>query len=251
MCSRHITYIILDFLASRSILKKSGKNRSMIKIRWLSKMKILIILAITILCILLYSNIKVELNYKRSDGNDIFTITIIAFYGIFRSKKQVPFIDLVKGSDNLDELEIKSETQYNFKEKSTDKSTTNINEFEEILKKYKKLYIKFGKYMNPFMRYIKRKINLNNISWDTEIGVGDAAQTAVITGIIWSVKSYVISFIYNNYNLYEVFINVDPNYNIKTLKTSIDCIFTIKLGDIINAGIKILMLQVKDGEKNE
>ena len=70
-----------------------------------------------------------------------------------------------------------------------------------------------------------------------------------MVGAIWAVKTSVIFLINKSYDLPEVLINVVPNYNINTFETTIDCIFSIKLGYIINANIKVLLAQIKDGVK--
>jgi len=221
-------------------------------IRWLDNMNILIIgISIVLLIIILYSNIKVEINFKRYDEDDILSINITVFYGIFKYKKQIPFMDLVNGRDNISALEFKSKVEYNEKLKCANKSVINVSEAEKIINKYRKLYIRFEKFIVPFIKRIKEKIIIRKIYLNTELGTNDAAETAVITGIIWSIKSYVVTILANNYNLSDVFVNVVPNYNISTFKTSIDCIFSIKLGNIINEVVKTLLANKRDGVKNE
>ncbi len=215
-------------------------------------MRILLVLLIIIfLFILLYSNIKVEINFKRYDKDDILIISITVFYGIFTYKKQIPFIDFIKKNEGKPGLEIKSQTKENENITSDKESIIDINEMKNFLKKYKKLYIKFKKYIIPFKTYIQKKMIFKSIYWNSEVGIGSADETAILTGIIWSIKSTFISLISNSYNLLDTFINVTPNYNTNTVKTHINCIFTIKLGHIINAGVKTLLIKMKDGEKNE
>lgn len=213
-------------------------------------MKVFIVpLIIIYIYIIIRSNIKVELNLKRYQKNDKLTMIII--YGMFKYKKQIPFIDIIQGINNNFALEVKTNEEYSEKYKDDNKSVVNINEFEKIIKKYRRIYKRFSKYIIPFMEHIKEKIKINNINWNTEVGLSDACETAIFTGTIWSIKSTIISFIYNNYNLYNSHINVVPNYNTATFKTSINCIFTIKVGDIITVGLKTLLAKAKDGVKNE
>jgi len=213
-------------------------------------MNILIISAIIILIfILLYSNIKIKVNFKRHDDNDMIILNITVLYGIFTYTKQIPFVDIVKGYNNVPAVEIQSNKQYNENYKGDSKSVFNTNEIEKYIKKYKELYIKFEKLIIPFTKRLKQKVIFNEIYWNTELGIDDAANTAIITGILWSVKSTMLVFISNNFNLHSKYINVVPNYNIKTFKTSINCIFTVKLGNIINVAAKTLIVYIKDGGK--
>lgn len=212
---------------------------------------LVMLLIIIFLFILLYSKIKVEINFKQYDKDDILIISITVFYGIFTYKKQIPFMDFIKENDGEPALEIKSQSKENENLISDKESIVDINEIKNIFKKYKKLYIKYKKYVIPFKKYIEKKMIFKSIYWNSEVGLGNADETAILTGIIWSIKSTFISLISNSYNLLDTFINVTPNYNTNTIKTHINCIFTIKLGHIINAGVKTLLIRIKDGEKNE
>lgn len=212
---------------------------------------LLILLILTFLFILLYSNVKVEITFKRYNKDDILIINIAVFYGIFTYKKQIPFMDLIKINNEIQGIESESQSKINKSLINDKQSIIKISEIRKYLEKFKKIYNKFKKYIIPFKNYVQEKILFKRIYWNSEIGVGNADETAIVTGIIWSIKSTFISFMSNSYNLLDTVIDVTPNYNVNTIKTHINCIFTIKLGHIINAGIKILLIRIKDGVKNE
>ncbi|QUH20730.1 DUF2953 domain-containing protein [Alkaliphilus sp. B6464] len=211
-------------------------------------MGILIIIGI-FLFIILYSNLKIAINFTRYHEDDVITMDFTALYGIFKYTTKIPFIDLVKGHNEIPALEVKTEVELGKNERhiGDNKSIVNIHEIENIIKKYKRLYIRY----KTLITHIREKLIISNISWVTEFGTGDAAETAIITGVIWTIKPGLISLVCNRYNSLDIFVNVVPNYNIKTFETSIDCIFRIKLGHIINAGLKTLLVKIKDGVKNE
>lgn len=92
--------------------------------------------------------------------------------------------------------------------------------------------------------------------WNTEIGVGGAADTAIAVGIVWSFLSVVMSGV----SRYVVFTNtrpsirVNPRFNQVVLDTSILCIFESRFGDIIIAGFRtllgIIVAYVRGGEQH-
>lgn len=209
----------------------------------------IIIIIFILLAVILYSNLKVNFSFVRQGKDDCLIINLIGLYGTFKYTTKIPFIDLVDGREGVPALEINTKKEMGKKARQMDhsKSIINLHEMERIINKYKKIYIKY----ETFIKHIKRKLVLNNISWYTEIGTNDAAETAIITGLIWAIKASIIVLISKGYNLSDVYISVVPNYNIDNFETSIDCIFSIKLGYIINAGIKTLLVQIKDGVKNE
>ena len=196
---------------------------------------------------ILYSDLKVRFSYiKRGEDNDII-IDWTGLHGIFRYTKRISAADMVKMDGNIPAPWIDARAMENKDNESIDddKPVYNIYEIKKIIDNYKKIYIKY----EPYIKKVREKLILNNISWYTEIGTGDAAETAVTVGAIWAIKTSVIFLISKNHNLPEVSINVVPNYNINTFETTIDCIFSIKLGYIINANIKVLLAQIKDGVK--
>lgn len=196
---------------------------------------------------ILYSNLKVRLSYiKRGEDNDI-VIDWTGLYGILKYTKKIPAMNMVKTGGNIPPPEIGTQARIDKDNEpiDDDKPVHNVYEIKKVIDNYKKIYIKY----EPYIKKIKENLILNNISWYTEIGTGDAAETAIMVGAIWAVKTSVIFLINKSYDLPEVLINVVPNYNINTFETTIDCIFSIKLGYIINANIKVLLAQIKDGVK--
>ena len=196
---------------------------------------------------ILYSNLKVRFSYiKRGEDNDI-VIEWIGLHGILKYTKRIPAMDMVKMDRTIPPPGIGTRTMTDKDNEpiDDDKPIYNIYEIEKIIDNYKKNYIKY----EPYIKIIKENLILNNISWYTEIGMGDAAETAVTVGAVWAIKASVIFLISKSYNLPEVLINVVPNYNTNTFETTIDCIFSVKLGYIINANIKVILAQIKDGVK--
>lgn len=213
-------------------------------------MLVLIISIIVVLIIsILYSNLKIKLNFSRYDEDDNLTISVSGLYGIFKYTKNISIMDLIKEKNDMPALKINTEVLVGSKDKkiNKDKSIYNMYEIERIINNYKTIYIKY----QPYIRQIKKNLVFNNISWSTKVGTGDAAETAILTGSIWAIKAFIIIYISKNYKCSNLLVNVIPDYNINTFETSIDCIFSIKLGYIINVDIKTLLKEIKDGVKNE
>jgi hypothetical protein len=96
--------------------------------------------------------------------------------------------------------------------------------------------------VNLILRRISGRIKLRELNLYTEIGLFDAAQTAVTTGIIWSILGYLygrVASIFNTSRLQKS-IAVIPNYQKEGLfLIDYSCIFEFRLGHII-----IIMYQV-------
>lgn len=210
---------------------------------------LIIILLIILLILVLYSNIEARLKVLKQGKKEYILIEIKTFYNLLIYTKQIPFIDLIGAYRDIAAMEIISKESINNKKLYTShkKSIINLYEMKKIFDKYKNLYFK---YKDP-VNYISKNTSISSLLCHTEIGVEDAGQTALITGIMWSVKSSLIALLSKNYGLNKLSIDVVPNYKHKIFKTNIDCIFKMKLGHIIVIRAKILISQIKDGGKYE
>lgn len=196
-------------------------------------MKLLVIMLLMILLFLvLRSSTKFKFSLIKYNEDDHVTVNISTFYNMLIYTQKIPFINLVGKH--------KGPTVHN-------KSLINIDEINAVINNYKITYFKYQSITN----YIIRKLMINSIVCHTEIGTGDAAQTAIMAGLIWSIKSSVFPIITKHYELSDLSIDVVPNYDSRVFKTSTDCIFSIRLGHIMIIRAKILLIQIKDGVKYE
>lgn len=86
-----------------------------------------------------------------------------------------------------------------------------------------------------------QKVTISDLVWYTDIGVGDAAKTARISGLLWTLKgclSGILSHI--------MILKKPPEYSVNPLfdqflvATSFQCMVSFRFGYAIHAGIKIL-----------
>ncbi len=196
---------------------------------------------------ILYSDLKVRFSYiKRGEDNDII-IDWTGLHGILKYTKRISAADMIKIGGDIPALKPGTRIVIDEDDEPFDdeKPIYNIYEIKKIIDNYKKIYTKY----EPYIKKVREKLILNNISWYTKIGTGDAAETAVMVGAIWAIKTSVIFLISKNYDIPKVLIDVVPGYDANIFETTIDCIFNIKLGYIINANIKVLLAKIKDGVK--
>jgi len=106
----------------------------------------------------------------------------------------------------------------------------------------KNLFFKLWDRVYSLFRRISGRIMLRELNLYTEIGLYDAAQTAVSTGIIWTMLGYFYGYLATNFNTSKIQKNivVRPNYQKEgILLIDYSCIFEFRLGHII-----IIMYQV-------
>ena len=90
--------------------------------------------------------------------------------------------------------------------------------------------------------YTKRKLKLKKIDMSIKEGTGDAAETGMYYGIIWSFLGSISAFLSNFFELQFKNINIACDYNNKTFKAEINCIFSFSVANIIIVSIRLYYL---------
>ncbi|GAY77576.1 hypothetical protein NBRC111894_3130 [Sporolactobacillus inulinus] len=88
-------------------------------------------------------------------------------------------------------------------------------------------------------------IQITQVVWVTTCGTGDAAETAMLCGLIWTVKASLLPWV-NAMSSDHPRINVVPAYQRKCLNSALSCMFQMRFGDAI-AMIRKLRSQLKEG----
>jgi hypothetical protein len=203
----------------------------------------LYVLAVIIFLIILFLILPLYLNieYRREAENDYLGIIISPFGGIMKFKIKVPFIDLGI-EDSKANIKLNEEIGENieFKQKI---------EFEQINNTFAKLMGAYYEYKKGIL-YFKRKIKIIKLDWDTEVGIGDAALSAILVGNLWAVKGILISALSSHLKLNNYRVNIVPDFNHTSLKVYINCIIGFKPGHTIIGAIKISIYKLKEVIKN-
>lgn len=187
--------------------------------------------------------------FIKEDKDDEFIFKIYALRGLIQYKTDIPIINIKNNENHAPSLELNVESEIGTSESFLGEKHKEFN-MEEI-RRIIEISLDLTRKYKRILEYIKEKLIIDRLSWSTELGLGDAAVTAIYTGLGWTLKGNLISIIKNHLVLHSLETNVVPNFNIKTFKTTFSCILRLKLGHIIIAGIKSLIVKIKDGGKNE
>jgi len=72
--------------------------------------------------------------------------------------------------------------------------------------------------------------------WRTGLGTGDAALTGLATGLIWQLKGQIYSYMQRRLkSVARPALGVSPLFAREGLEIELECIFSIRLGNVINA----------------
>jgi hypothetical protein len=89
------------------------------------------------------------------------------------------------------------------------------------------------------------------IEWNTVLGAGDAAATGVLTGLVYGVKSVIISVFSHYLTMYTVpRISVQPLWDTKAVRTRFSCRLQFRVVFAAAAGVRIL-LKIRKGRQRK
>lgn len=202
--------------------------------------------SIGICTLILLLDINIEIRAIRKDINDEINIVFFLFNHLIVFKITIPFINISSNYNIIFETIIYKKlymSKHNVLQNNKIKNKINFDEAKIIIKKLHRLSLK---YKHVFI-YISNKIILHELEWETKLGFEDANTTAICAGILWILKSKILSEIKKRYELNNLYFNIIPFYTSKKFTMTFNCIATIKIGYIIYAGVRVLLINIKNG----
>ena len=201
---------------------------------------LLAILLLTVLVIIIFiTKIKIFLDYYHGNDNDHLKVTVKAWGGLIKYKVDIP---VIKIDDNSPTLVVEEKVQTGPNENPKKEKTAQVDKTDLLnsINDFKQLITHIAG-LHKIIRDFLRKITLRKIEWHTIVGVGDAAATGVITGAFWAVKGGLIGVLSHYMNLKDMpVMSITPSFQHAISITSFKCIFQVRVGHAILAGIKLV-----------
>ena len=204
-----------------------------------------IVLAIVLGIIL--SELEVKLHMRRVREDDNLIIRFRWLYGLVRYSIEIPSMRW-KGRRGL---ELKQKHVNDRKDQVLNEMKPRIDG-ELIMKDYRKLMtlLRSTFELSRWFKETLKHVRCHELNWHTQLGAGDAVETATVTGLAWSLKGSLIGFLSNYIKLsVQPRLHITPYYNESKFAMQLDCIFKIRTGYAIVAGMLLLMriLRIKGG----
>lgn len=112
-----------------------------------------------------------------------------------------------------------------------------------------KFFLKSVKLTVPSLYDLLQKLSILRFNWHTNVGAGEASSTGILSGGVWSIKGVVIGFLRETSRVVcPLQVNVQPYFQQKVLNSKLDLKFSIRLGQAIIGGIKVLRSLSKHDE---
>lgn len=192
---------------------------------------------ILVLLIVVFTKVKLSIDYKRVQMNDLIHIKLSAWYGLFHYTFKVPVMKL---EDDLVTVAVKEEQEMNGKINKEEKKKITAEDlrdgFADILEMLQHI-IGFHKIVRQFAG----KVQVKKFTWHSEVGTKNAAHTGVLTGACWALKGSIIGLLttYFNFRIMPSY-SISPDFQRWQANTSFSCILQFRIGQAMVTGIKLL-----------
>jgi hypothetical protein len=212
---------------------------------WLGGIGLLIAL---LLVAVLISYVHVHFTFKKHNHDDYAKITVRMLYGIVRINYEIPSIVFRNMKEGF---LVKTEQRMNHS-RGEAQSSERVN--KRKVKKWAKdvkIMLRATEALKLWIKQTLTRVHMTHWSWSTRIGVGDAAYTAVLIGLVWSIKSIIIGYL-----SYQIRFEQTPKLQVVPVwedemefQTELDWKLKIRITAVMIAGLTLLtrVLQVEGG----
>lgn len=196
------------------------------------------VLIIVLILLILISILKlnININYLHDKDNDDLKIKVSTLFGLIKFRFEVPLIAIDKESPSI-VIEEESHSSLGDSEKKDKVTPNEIARGIEKAKDFLEHIVGFHKIVKKFLK----KVKVHQFSWTSVLGIGDAAHTAVLTGVVWGLKGTIVGIISNYMRLNTApVINVQPHFQLVTSHTELTCMFSFRVGHAILAALQVV-----------
>ncbi len=186
---------------------------------------------ILILYILLFIvRIKAAVDYIRNEQDEWIKFSFYTRRGFIRYEYEVPLVKKEKGKVKFKLVKGQGREMHGASEKNDKLMPIDIIKkyisVRSYLKDHGSLLEDIRKYLNKHEIHVELDIRLRQ-------GTGDAAQTGIICGLLWSAAGILATYISRYLKTVKKKISITPCFSKKIFEVDASCIFHVRLVHII------------------
>ncbi|GGE10959.1 hypothetical protein GCM10011571_10340 [Marinithermofilum abyssi] len=189
-----------------------------------------------LLLLIPFTTLRVHLTYRRKEKEDHVFIRVKWLGGLIRFQYEVPLLD----TENS--LQAKTKTTSNIPGlKKRQRMRITLQDIKRAKERWSWLRRRVADLYRIIRRFLSR-VTCERLTWTTRLGTGDAADTGVLTGIAWGVKSTLVG-VAGSYIRWKTKpdLQVTPHFTDRVWQTELDCIIRFRIGHAMLALICLLV----------
>ncbi|WNQ09331.1 DUF2953 domain-containing protein [Paenibacillus aurantius] len=204
----------------------------------------LLLFIVLAVAVILWSDIHILARFSRVKDNDKLTLEIRMLFGWIRYKVKIPTMNFEGFRKGLN-LKVKG--------KSPNVQAGQFEDTQQITKESLEQWYRTARRVlneifsfSDWFRDTLAKVRCTDLRWITRIGVGDAPETAILTGIGWGIKSSLLGYVFKFIRLdTKPKIHIQPHYNEVMFSTEAEGRAQIRVFYAMLAGIYLVIRVVK------
>jgi len=207
---------------------------------WMVLVSIVVLVLLAGFAVAMFSDVRGELYFSRVRDNDQLTVQIKALSGLVRYKFEVPVIQFKGLSQGvLVQAETVNEARPKLRNENREHITKHkIERFYRNAREIVEHTLSFSDWMKQTLAHVQ----CTSLTWNTRIGVGDAPETAITTGLVWTLKSSLLGFAFRWVDLRtKPRVEVVPQYNALEFTTTLRVRGRMRAGVALWAGLRLVV----------
>lgn len=191
-----------------------------------------------------FSPVFTRIVLQREGKNDFLAIHVRILY-IIPFTKIIPLFSLEEGG-----FVFRHRTDAPFSAAKEKKGRTSFRKVRQYRMKLQRIVDRVRNFYRMIRRFLA-KIKVNHLMWFTEIGSGDAASSALLTGLVWNIKGALLMVMDHLVKMgAKPSIQVIPKFNEKVFRTHLEISLEFPLGEAIRTVFHFIRHLRKGREKN-
>jgi hypothetical protein len=181
------------------------------------------------------SRLRVQLYFSRVKDNDHFFAEFKVLGGLFSRRLEIPYIEYrgIFGGIFVKMVKLGAMGAQQDHLQDVQKQHLTPERISDMYHWGKRL-LKHVKDFTEWLRHTLTHVKCSEFRWDTRLGIGDAAETALATGMLWAVKSTLFGYIFQYVHLEtKPKLSIQPQYNHTEFSSEFSCHANIRIGFLI------------------
>ena len=205
-----------------------------------------ILFVLLILLILVpFTTLSIRFQYHREGTDDELGVAVYWIGGLIRYNFSAPLLNWTERGDLVVRQEIQTGKGKNLTTQKKRITLETIRRYTKFFQRLRRRIHDLNDTVRPFLRHV----TCERLEWVSTIGTGDAAETGILTGMAWAIKTMLVSVAgkYVRWARYPK-LNVRPCFGEKRLESDLLCIVRFRLGHLILAVVRLYLNMRKGSE---
>ena len=196
---------------------------------------------LALILLISFMKLRIKVDILHNEENNHIKIKMMVLFGLISYTYNVPF---VKADEENPSLVVESETKVGSSNNKTttseQKSRITPHEVMDQIRQAKE-FLEHVVNLRGIMKRFINHITIHKLEWNSTFGLGDAAQTGMATGVLWSLKGSIVGILAHYMRLKsKPVLAITPHFLENVVRTKLICIFSFRIGHAILGGFRVV-----------